>query len=386
MGGIRQHGKGIQVTFYWNGERFRPTLKIPPTPANIKYAERLKGEVERLIALGAYTLDKYAEHFPTSRIARQSAPKKQIDTFADVAGKWLASCSHLSTGTLVKYRQALNFWLDKIGQTPIDQVLFSSIAALANSQGWKAKNRNNMLIPLRRVLEMAYLDGAIQFNPGERIKNAKVQKEPPDPLTGDEVDALLDYMDKYGGQIVNVFEFAIFSGLRPSETIALRWGDIDFSRGLARVKRARTFGEEHETKTFKVRDVELGARAMAALSRQKSFTFLKGEHVFENPVTEQPYTEERPLRRAYWNPALKALGIRERNFYQTRHTYATLNLMAGANPMWVAKQLGHATMAMLLTTYSKWIDGADKSAERTKIDSIFTATATKTPQKNKKLT
>lgn len=65
--------------------------------------------------------------------------------------------------------------------------------------------------------------------------------------------------------------------------------------------------------------------------------------------------------------------MRERNFYQTRHTYATLNLMAGANPMWVAKQLGHATIQMVLTVYSKWIDGADKSQEREKIDAMFAA-------------
>ncbi|EQD69220.1 integrase family protein, partial [mine drainage metagenome] len=59
--------------------------------------------------------------------------------------------------------------------------------------------------------------------------------------------------------------------------------------------------------------------------------------------------------------------------------------MAGANPMWVAKQLGHATMAMLLTTYSRWIDGADKSAERAKIDTAFDPIATAAPHKTKTL-
>ena len=47
--------------------------------------------------------------------------------------------------------------------------------------------------------------------------------------------------------------------------------------------------------------------------------------------------------------------MRAQNFYQTRHTYATLNLMAGSNPMGAAKQLGHTTMQMVLTVYSKWI-------------------------------
>lgn len=384
MGGIKPHRQGIQISFCWNGERHRPTLGIQPTPANLKYASRLKGEIERAIALGTYTLEQYVNHFPTSRIAR-SVPKQQDKpTFKKIADRWIAASSNLSTGTLIKYKQALQFWLDRIGAEPIDNIQYSTIAALANAQGWGAKNRNNMLIPLRRVMETAFLDGVIDSNPAERVKNGKVQKEPPDPLTADEVDAVLAHMQKYDAQIVNLFEFSFFTGMRPSEVISLRWGDIDQMRGLARVKRARTFGEEHETKTFKVRDVELNSRAKAALARQKPLTFLKDGYVFDNPVTGEPYSEERPLRRAYWNPTLKALGMRERNFYQTRHTYATLNLMAGANPMWVAKQLGHATMQMVLMVYAKWIDGADKSNERGKIDSMFTETATKTPSKKNK--
>ena len=87
MGGIKPHGKGIQITIYWNGERFRPTLKIPPTVTNLKYAERLKAEIERSIALGTYTLEHYAGHFPTSRIARSAPEQKQADSFAQVSTK-----------------------------------------------------------------------------------------------------------------------------------------------------------------------------------------------------------------------------------------------------------------------------------------------------------
>lgn len=253
----------------------------------------------------------------------------------------------------------------------IESIKYSTLAAYANSQGWNAKNRNNILIPLRQVMEMATLDGVITANPTDRIKNGKVQKRPPDPLTAEEVQLVLSHMGKYHPQIVNYFEFAFFSGMRPSEVISLKWGDIDEPRGLARVQRARTFGKEHETKTYMVRDVELSTRAKEALFRQKQYTLLKDGYIFENPETGSRYAEERPLRRSYWNPTLKALKMRSRAFYQTRHTYATLNLMAGANPMWVAKQLGHANMQMVLTVYSKWIEGADKSQENAKLDSLF---------------
>lgn len=379
MGGIAEHRGKIQITFYWEGERHRPTINIPYTAANVKYATRLKAEIERSIAFGTYSFDQFIAHFPHSRLTK-SAPKETTKpTFRDISRLWLQSANHLSRGTLIKYNQWLTFWLEHIGDMPIDEIKFSSLAALANSHNWQAKNRNNILIPLRKVMELAFLDGIIENNPTLRIKNAKVQKQPPDPLTAEEVDRVLYHMRKYPPQIVNAFEFAFFTGMRPSELISLQWGDIDFEVGLARVQRARTFQEEHETKTFSVRDVELNSRATSALFRQKSHTFLKGKYIFENPVTGLRYSEERPLRENYWHPTLKALGIRERVFYQTRHTYATMSLMCGNNPMWVSKQLGHANMTMLMTVYSKWINGADKSVERNKIDSLFNQTATTLP-------
>lgn len=47
-------------------------------------------------------------------------------------------------------------------------------------------------------------------------------------------------------------------------------------------------------------------------------------------------------------PALEALGIRERRQYDTRHTYATLCLLAELNPAFIAAQLGHS-LEMLLS-------------------------------------
>jgi integrase len=41
------------------------------------------------------------------------------------------------------------------------------------------------------------------------------------------------------------------------------------------------------------------------------------------------------------------LGIRQRPAYNTRHTFATVALMAGVNPAYSARQLGHAITAIL---------------------------------------
>ncbi len=67
-----------------------------------------------------------------------------------------------------------------------------------------------------------------------------------------------------------------------------------------------------------------------------------------------------------WQPPLKALGIRYRPPYNARHTYATMCLMAGMAPAFIAKQLGNSVQ-ILLSRYARWIDGEGDWAEMSKL-------------------
>lgn len=68
----------------------------------------------------------------------------------------------------------------------------------------------------------------------------------------------------------------------------------------------------------------------------------------------------------HFKSALQALAIRERRQYDTRHTYATMCLMAGMNPAFIASQLGHS-VEMLLSTYAKWISSSSDWRELEKL-------------------
>jgi hypothetical protein len=57
--------------------------------------------------------------------------------------------------------------------------------------------------------------------------------------------------------------------------------------------------------------------------------------------------------------------------YQTRYTFATPASMAGTNPSYIVRQLGHTNANMLFRVYSKRIGGADKSREREKLNVGF---------------
>ena len=85
------------------------------------------------------------------------------------------------------------------------------------------------------------------------------------------------------------------------------------------------------------------------------------------------WSSEQRLREDYFHPALRACGIRLRKAYNTRHTFATINLMAGVNTAYIATQLGHADTTMLFKHYAKWIRGADSGAEAARSRAAFGA-------------
>ncbi|MFT0533161.1 tyrosine-type recombinase/integrase [Castellaniella hirudinis] len=120
----------------------------------------------------------------------------------------------------------------------------------------------------------------------------------------------------------NYFEVAFFTGLRPSELIAIRWPAVDFRRETLKVAAARVRATDKDTKTHAIRYVDLQGPARAALQRQRDLAESKTGLVFLNPKTNRNFADTAaPLD--VWYDALKAAGVRKHGARQTRHTYAT---------------------------------------------------------------
>ncbi len=362
--GVDVHGNRIRIRFTWDGRRHSENLPLAPTVANLRAAQRLAADIQRQVELGTFD---YRQTFPTSPHLSQDPGD---DVFASYADRWLRT--HLvEKATFVDYRSALRFWCEQFGDMRIPDIKRTDVveAIACKSKTASAKRVNNMLIPLRQIFQAAVDDELLARSPLERIRNRPHQKQLPDPLTRDEMEQILAHLaSRYPGPIHNWFEFAFTTGLRTSEQVAVRWGSVDWQRRTVRVDVAVVRHEDKGTKTHRVRDVDLSDRAIGALQRQKAFTFLRGpdEPIFCDPVTLKSWRSERKQREEFFLPTLKALGIRRRRAYQTRHTFATQLLMAGVNPAYVARQLGHTTVSTLLTHYARWIDGADKGVEARK--------------------
>lgn len=343
-----------------------PVLDLAWNERNRRSALRMMEEIKTKIRHGVFNPADYFPDYPG--LARVGVARSSAPTFESVAKSYLASLTDKAHSTQVSYERALKgHWYPAFGAKPITAIRASEVHEVLAPLS--PKNRNNILIPCRQTFEFAVADEVLERSPIEKVKNAKVQKEPPDPFSLDEANAIIADLRKHAGDAVgDYFEFAFFSGLRASEQIALEWKDYDRKRGLLRVTRARVWGKDKKTtKTHKPRDLEVLERATAALQRQRARTELLGGAIFHNPTTGNPWADEQVQRR-YFEVAIKRLGLRHRPPKQTRHTFATVCLMAGCNPAWVARQLGHASSKMLFEVYSRWIEGADKGLERAKVE------------------
>ena len=374
--GVEARGAVIRITFSYRGERCRETLALLPTSANLKQAARLRAEILRKIAMDDFN---YAEYFPKSRrLAKLGlAPLKTAPTFGALSEMWLrfkrAECQ---LSTTQSYAEALHkHLLPVLGERTIDSIRYSELAQLvATFSCGHPKTCNNVLTPLRGVFELAVRDGLLQDNPARHIRNRRLQKALPCPFTRAEMESIIRGFARQGLEAArNYFEFAFVTGLRTSELIALRWSDVDFIGRGVQIHRARVRNHIKSTKTYRAREIELTERAAQVLSRQLALSFSDESEalVFLEERTGQGYQDDRLLRERYWYPLLDDLNIPRRPAYNTRHTYATLALLAGAAPMWVARQLGHANMRLLLETYSRWIAHSDTGQNRDKLNVLF---------------
>lgn len=369
--GVEIRPKSLRLTFSWEGKPRKATLitngkPMAPTPANIRYAERLAAEIRERIRLGTFV---WADYFPAGgNSGTEQTMGRQLDT-------WLAA-QRIEHSTRAGYSSAIRFWkaamVDGVamGDRPLRGLKHSDmLRALATRPGLSGKTVNNYVSVAREALELARVDGTLDANPAAAIPRAAHQKEPPDPFDRAELEAIIsDMAARAPASVANLVEAWFWTGMRTSEVAALQWPAVDLASGTLVVSEALVRGKaKASTKTSRARTVRLNSRALGALMRQKAATFLAGAHVWTDPRYGTPWTEERAFRRSFWEPCLKRLGIRYRRPYQMRHTYATQMLMAGMNPAFCARQLGHS-VEVFLSTYARWIDGERDGAEMARIE------------------
>jgi integrase len=276
--------------------------------------------------------------------------------------RWLAGKKkHLSSSSFDGYRKIVELRLiPQFGDGMMVDLKRKMIKDWCDTLQIGNKTLSNIQSCLRSALTDAVDDELLETNPlagwTYSRKDVPTTDDDVDPFSPEEQQAILGQLN---GQAKNLVQFALWTGLRTSELVALDWGDIDWLREEVMVSRAMTQASKGVAEIPKTsagrRAVKLLRPAMEALKAQKAHTFLADAEVFQNPRTLERWAGDGPIRKTMWVPAMKKAGVRYRRPYQTRHTYASMMLSAGEHPMWVAKQMGHTDWTMIARVYGRWM-------------------------------
>jgi integrase len=376
--GVELREKSVRIIFTWRGKQFKETLTAAGKPMDplknttVKYAERLAQRIREEIANGTFD---FAAHFPESARAKSMASTRGAvpGLFGEFIDRWYGLLDLKSSTKKIYARSKESFWKPQFEGRTIASIKHSEILQALKDGAWKSgKTRNNNLGMIRGVFTLAVRDGLIKENPCDGIENASYQKPQIQRFSFEEAESIIkDMYEHYPEPVGNFYQFMFFTGLRSSEGFGLEWSCVDFEKKTALVRQGFVYDElVDDTKTSKARYVKLNSRALDALVRQTRHTqdcLIPLERVFNDPGTGKPWAYEQNARKRYWTPTLKRLGLRYQRPYNTRHTYASIGLMSGANPAFMARQLGH-NLQMFFSVYSEWIEGDDSTRELDKIE------------------
>ena len=364
-----QSKSSLRLNFsYKSQQQFQTYECDPDQEQSWQVAAEIVVDIKRDIRDGAFD---YKRWFPESKKSKKYAPtrgaflkdylpyynelrKKGIQRMGK--GKPLAASSYESNRSTI-----VGILTPAFGNICVDELAAEDIYKWGEEycKNVTTNTLSNIITVLRVALDFAVLEKLIPLNPLIGItlyghkKSIKIDKH--DPFDREEMHALL--LAAETTEFVNYLRFAFFTGLRPSEQIALTWSDYNSKLRTIRVDKSLTDVDEVATdvKTpASDRTIHLSPTAIYALDCQKMHTKLKGGEIFQNPFDQKSWVGSRPIRDRFILLCRDA-GVRYRKPYQTRHTYASMQLTVNENPAFISEQMGHTDVSFTLRTYASYI-------------------------------
>lgn len=168
-----------------------------------------------------------------------------------------------------------------------------------------------------------------------------------------------------------LFYTLLFTGMRRSEALALRWGDADLLAAQISINRSM-----HQLATGEIifrQPKTAGSRRMVSLPPSACLVLrqhrdneeaLKGAlkdddlifaHIDGSPLLPSSVTHS-------WMKLVRRCGLPGIRLHDCRHTHASLMLKQGVHPKIVQERLGHSSIRITLDTYSHVAPGLQEAA------------------------
>jgi integrase len=228
-------------------------------------------------------------------------------------------------------------------------------------------------VTLHDALEHAVRWGLLSRNPVDGVSPPRCQRPEWHTLSEEDILNFLEAAKKTAN--FALFHMALYTGMRRSELLALRWFDIDLLLCQACVTRTLHYLQNggivfRSPKTARgCRMIALSPSTVSVLREHQEkqrldramlgipqrdddlvFGDLEGKPLLPNSVTHA------------WIKLVRRTGLNGVRLHDARHSHASLMLKAGIHPKIVQERLGHSSVTITLDTYSHVAPGLQEAA------------------------
>lgn len=256
-------------------------------------------------------------------------------------------------------------------------------------------------ITLNQLLKMAYLTDMISRNPMDKVQRPKRKKQEKaenceiKAYTAEEINYILDCLQKEPLKWRTLIELMIDTGIRRGEACGLKWSCVDFENNEITISGNLCYTKDKGVyldvpKTGKIRSVCVSSEVMQLLQNLqiqqkkdirrrtdrlkregkpleiKKVTF--SEYVFTEKGSSDPIHPQSPTR--YLKELEKKYGITDFHPHKLRHSFASIAITNGADIASVSEILGHADKGTTLRMYTHADKESMKKASNTFRDAL----------------
>jgi len=319
-------------------------------------------------AVGLMEARRLRDKFSAEMLGALAPTPVKRATFGELAAEWLAEqkarrdAGEMSPRTFEGYELGLRrhvlpaFATWQVRAIGPDH-LVAWIRKLGEA-GYAPHSVHNYWGPLHLVLTFAVRRGAIAASPADRLTSAERPKPGPGRqrvLDRSDIKLLLESSPE---RYRTALACALFSGLRLSELLGLTWGDIHFRGEVIRVR--RQLGRNGQSRPLKTSAARRDVILMAQLASRLRALRLASPHSRDSDLifcaTSGRTIGHRNLTARGLEQAAARAGLEGATFHVLRHTFASILIAQGHDPVFVSRQLGHTNAAITLKVYAHLFD------------------------------
>jgi integrase len=370
-------GRKARIRRLWKrGDTFYAPLLIEDAITGKKLVRRVRWRTRTILRFSVAEAVKVMRWLQVTRDKETTLKldPKRTPIFSEYADAYLRHFEMLKDAkrpaTLRVEKVCINRWKEYLGETrlrAISKSLVNGFMAQRQSEGVSGRTVNLEIVVLRNVLKKAIDDGLLSSMSIEGIKWLKHTPAKRELLTHEQIESVcakaIEVSRITGQQVADFIKLSCYSGGRMSETLRLKWSDVDFDSGQV------CFGSDGLAKNHRSRSVDFNGALRSHLEdmqerRQPDSEFLfpffkRGE---EDQSTKSFNMTIRKAR--------DAAGVPHFHAHLCRHYFASMTLIAGCDVQTVSSWLGHTDGgALLCCTYAHLLN-QHKKAQATRV--VFT--------------